>query len=92
MAAGPFNGPRRFNADGSVDGSFLSLNNFANGRVRALVLQPDGKILIGGDFTQYGNVARNRLARLNADGTLDLAFNPTGPNAGAVVYAIALQA
>jgi uncharacterized delta-60 repeat protein len=92
LVGGAFSGPRRFNSDGSLDSSFLFINNFANGHVRAMVLQPDGKILVGGDFTQYGNVARNKLARLNADGTLDLGFNPIGPNAGAVVHAIALQA
>ena len=66
----------------------------ANGTVRVVVVQPDGKILIGGDFTTLspnGGVAvtRNRIARLNPDGTLDTAFNP---NANGPVYAIAVQA
>src|SRR6266404_22400 len=52
----------------------------ANGSVYVVVLQPDGKILIGGDFTTLSPnggaaVTRNRIARLNPDGTLD-AFNP----------------
>ena len=63
-------------------------------RVRVVVVQPDGKILIGGDFTTLSpngvaTVTRNHIARLNPDGTLDTAFNP---NANGVVYAIALQA
>ena len=66
----------------------------ANGTVRVVVVQPDGKILIGGDFTTLspnGGVAvtRNRIARLNPDGTLDTAFNP---NANGAVYSIAVQA
>jgi uncharacterized delta-60 repeat protein len=61
----------------------------ANGVVRATVVQPDGKILIGGEFTTVLGVARNRIARLNPDGTLDTAFNP---NANGFVNAIALQA
>ena len=66
----------------------------ANGSVRVVVVQPDGKILIGGDFTTLspnGGVAvtRNRIARLNPDGTLDTAFNP---NANSIVYSIAVQA
>src|SRR5436853_4952315 len=66
----------------------------ANGTVRVVVVQPDGKILIGGDFTTLspnGGVAvtRNRIARLNPDGTLDAAFNP---NANGTVFAIAVQA
>ncbi len=66
----------------------------ANGGIRVVVVQPDGKILIGGDFTTVSpnggpTVTRNRLARLNADGTLDTAFNP---NANSIVAAIAVQA
>ena len=66
----------------------------ANGTVRVVVVQPDGKILIGGDFTTLSPnggaaVTRNRIARLNPDGTLDTAFNP---NANGTVFAIAVQA
>jgi uncharacterized delta-60 repeat protein len=66
----------------------------ANATVRAVVVQPDGKILIGGDFTTLspnggGAVTRNHIARLNPDGTLDATFNP---NANGVVDAIAVQA
>src|SRR6202521_538077 len=60
----------------------------ANGAVSVVVVQPDGKILIGGRFTTVLGVARNRIARLNPDGTLDTAFNP---NANNDVYAIAVQ-
>jgi len=64
------------------------------GTVRAIVVQPNGKVLIGGDFTTLSPnggaaVTRNRIARLNADGTLDTAFNP---NANTSVISIALQA
>jgi uncharacterized delta-60 repeat protein len=66
----------------------------ANGTVWVVVVQPDGKILIGGDFTSLSpnggaSVTRNRIARLNPDGTLDTAFNP---NANSSVYSIAVQA
>ena len=66
----------------------------ANGTIRVVVVQPDGKILIGGDFTTLSPnggaaVTRNHIARLNPDGTLDTAFNP---NANNVVFAIAVQA
>ena len=65
----------------------------ANGTIRVIVVQPDGKILIGGDFTTVAPnggaaVTRNRIARLNPDGTLDNAFNP---NASDVVYTMAVQ-
>jgi uncharacterized delta-60 repeat protein len=66
----------------------------ANGPVSVVVVQPDGKILIGGYFTTLspnGGVAvtRNHIARLNPDGTLDLAFDP---NANDAVWSIAVQA
>src|SRR5437773_946444 len=66
----------------------------ANNLVLAVVVQPDGKILIGGGFSTLSPnggaaVTRNRIARLNPDGTLDTGFNP---NASSDVNAIALQA
>src|SRR5688572_21772782 len=60
----------------------------ADGVVRVVVVQPDGKILIGGDFTTVLGVARSRIARLNPNGTLDTAFDPNASNS---VLAIALQ-
>jgi len=65
-----------------------------NDGVRVVLAQPDGKILIGGDFTAVspnGGVAvtRNHIARLNPDGTLDIAFNA---NVDGTVSSIALQA
>ena len=53
--------------------------------VHVVVVQPDGKILIGGDFTTLSPnggaaVARNHIARLNPDGTLDTAFDPNVNN------------
>ncbi len=63
-------------------------NPDANNTVRAVAVQPDGKILIGGDFTMVRGVARNRIARLNPDGSLDTAFDP---NANGIIYAIVLQ-
>jgi uncharacterized delta-60 repeat protein len=65
----------------------------ANGAISVVVVQPDGKILVGGDFTTLSPnggaaVTRNHIARLNPDGTLDTAFDP---NATCCVHAIALQ-
>ena len=70
----------RLNSDGTTDDSFLS--NAVNGpkfaygsSVRAIVIQSDGKILVGGSFTDYNGVSgRTNLIRLNSDGTLDTAF------------------
>src|ERR1022692_4921911 len=61
----------------------------ANGPVQVVAVQPDGKILISGLFTTVLGVARNNIARLNPDGTLDTAFDP---NANGNVFSIAVQA
>lgn len=69
----------RLNADGSLDTGF---NPKASGAVHSIVVQPDGKILLGGEFTTLqpngdkSPTLRNKIARLNADGSLDAGFDP----------------
>jgi hypothetical protein len=46
-----------------------------------LLVQPDGKIFVGGYFTTLAGQTRNCLGRLNADGTLDVDFNAGAINA-----------
>jgi len=72
----------RLNDDGSLDTAFTSaLGTAADGGVDALALQADGKILLGGRFQNFNGTPRNRIARVNADGSMDTTFNPgTGPN------------
>lgn len=65
----------RLNADGTNDNSF-DVGTGANGSISSIALQPDGKILIAGGFTSYSGIAKNRIARLNANGTLDTTFEP----------------
>ncbi|TDU62478.1 putative delta-60 repeat protein [Prosthecobacter fusiformis] len=60
-------------AAGTVDDGYAPM---VDGEVKAMAVQADGKVVIGGTFTQVGGVARSRCARLNADGTLDVDFNP----------------
>src|SRR5439155_11936412 len=80
----------RFNADGSLDGSFgLVIGNRDWGSVNALAVQPDGKVLVGGSFYSINGTNRPGIARLNANGSLDNSFNPgTGANG---VSSVALQ-
>lgn len=85
----------RLNSDGSVDEGF---NPNPNGPVRAIALQGDNRIVVGGDFTtlrpnETGTATtRNRIARVNVDGTLDAAFNPNlGGQLLPQVYAIVIQ-
>ncbi len=78
----------RINADGSVDSTF-DTSSGPNDAVYAIAVQPDGKILIGGSFTSVAGVTRNRIARLNSDGSLDSTFDPLG-GANSQVEAVAL--
>ncbi|MGC2235998.1 MAG: FG-GAP-like repeat-containing protein [Pyrinomonadaceae bacterium] len=66
----------RLNSNGSVDSTFPV--DFPNGNVNKIIVQPDGKVLIAGDFTQIGTSIRGRIARYNSNGTLDNTFNPPG--------------
>ena len=60
-------GIARLNRDGSVDASFDVGSGVNPIYVTALELQPDFKILLGGSFTTYNGVARNRIARVAGD-------------------------
>jgi len=65
----------RFNADGTLDTAFSA--NLGTGfdlQVTKIVVQSDGKILVGGNFGTFNGNVRNGLVRLNADGTEDATF------------------
>lgn len=89
-SATAFRGLMRLNADGSVDSSFNSGTSASN-IVYRIIRQPDGKILIGGAFTNYNGTARQRVARLNADGSLDTAFSTGAGATNGIVYDLGLQ-
>ena len=82
----------RLNADGTLDTTFANTNVTGTGDISdgliGIALQADGKILLCGQFTTVGGVARNNIARLNADGTLDTSFNP---NANKMVTSMAVR-
>jgi len=79
----------RLNANGSVDQTF-GLGNGINNAALALALQSDGRIIVGGQFTQVDLTMRNNLARLNTNGSVDLSFDPgIGPSGD--VNAIVIQ-
>jgi len=95
----------RLNADGTRDTTFNAGGAGADELVRAVAVQPDGKIVIGGNFDSYNdNVAANDFVmRLNGDGTRDTTFNGSGACVGPAdkpvcftgannsVYAVAVQ-
>jgi len=72
----------RLNSDGSLDASFLpvTISCYGNSGLgspvgSALVLQPDGRILVGNYFDHVDGQAHTNLCRLNTDGSLDNTFN-----------------
>ena len=80
----------RLNRDGSVDTSF-NIGIGCDAAVRAIVVQPDGRILIGGSFTRVGSTPRNFIARLEQSGALDTTFLNGQLAADNAVYSLALQ-
>lgn len=79
----------RVNEDGSLDLSFPT-GRVPNWEVRALAVQTDGKILVGGFFTTYDDQAHGGIVRIDPNGELDSSFDPgLGANSG--VEALALQ-
>ena len=79
----------KYKSDGRIDPDFESVEG-ANGIIHDVIVQPDGKIIIAGDFTRINFVERNRIARLNPNGTVDRSFNP-GVGFDATVYSILLD-
>ncbi len=79
----------RLNVNGTVDTSFLAGLAGPNGGPWSLAVQDDGKILVGGSFGSFNGVARNNLARLNADGSLDASFLSGQPGADHGVWCLA---
>jgi uncharacterized delta-60 repeat protein len=86
---------RRLNPDGSRDTAWFTRIQYHKGdghrvTVRALALQPDGRVLAGGWFASVNDWPRPSLARFGADGEPDVGFYaPLAPYA--YVESLALQ-
>lgn len=85
----------RANEDGSLDTSFAPAGGagpLVGPYMRALALQSDGKVLVGGaGFDTFDGKDRKAIVRLNTNGTLDESFNGGDPGEEALVNAIAIQ-
>jgi uncharacterized delta-60 repeat protein len=79
----------RLNPDGSIDNSFNITIVARNGEVMQLGIQPDGKVLLAGNFQRVNGAIRTGLARVNSNGSLDSTF--AVDVAGYAVSAIAAQ-
>jgi uncharacterized delta-60 repeat protein len=89
----------RLNSNGIPDAAFV-LNPGPNGAPyygsglgsHDLALQPDGRIIIGGDFTTVNGISRRMLARLMPDGSVDSTFQASINVDSVYVAAVAVQA
>jgi uncharacterized delta-60 repeat protein len=66
----------RLNPDGSRDSTFRQQGSGLVGQVRDVKIQPDGKILVGGQLTSFDGQPVSGVVRLNSDGTRDTGFTP----------------
>ena len=73
------NGVARLRPDGALDAGF-DPGDGANDPVYSVILQPDGKPLLGGIFTSFDHVRRMGIARLMTNGVVDTSFMDTAYN------------
>jgi uncharacterized delta-60 repeat protein len=87
---GSFNGSQRVNIarlnwDGSLDTTFVPAT--PSSRVRALLPQADGTVIMAGEFASVGGMPRGCIARLLPNGALDTTY-ATGAGANNRIRAI----
>ncbi len=80
----------KLTANGDLDTTFNSNQSGFDNTVKEVMVLPDGKLLVAGNFTKYNGVPIKRMVRLNPDGTLDTSFT-IGTGFNYMVYALALQ-
>ena len=83
----------RFMTDGSVDPSFtpgvnISVGNASQRNVYRLLIEPDGDIIVAGEYLSVNSVTRANIARIDSNGVLDGAF---APQVDWSIYALARQ-
>ncbi len=75
LSSQPFNSLGRLNADLTFDNGFARF--LQRTRTSLVVPQPDGKILLCGNFSNLWGESRTNIGRLNEDGSLDTGFKPS---------------
>lgn len=86
----------RLLADGSLDGSFaigIASVQFGTNAVSisSLLLQPDGKVLVGGNFASFSGASVYGLVRLDQSGSIDSAYGAGALGGNQRVYDLALD-
>lgn len=65
----------RLKENGELDPNFVIAGSGFDAGVETVVIQPDGKIIVGGSFTNYNGTSRKGILRLNSNGSLDDTFD-----------------
>jgi uncharacterized delta-60 repeat protein len=60
-------------SEGQIDETF-SIGRGGDKEARSVMVQPDGKILVGGNFVRFNGKSHQRIVRLNEDGSVDPGF------------------
>lgn len=63
----------RINASGTIDSSF-SVGVGFNFPPKYVTIQPDGKVIVVGRFTEYNGYSCSGIVRLNTNGSIDTSF------------------
>lgn len=81
----------RLNSDGGMDLTF-NPGISSDYDINSVYIEDNGKIIIGGGFTSFNGTTVNGIARLNADGSLDVTFNQSGSGfSSSSIYTISKQ-
>lgn len=83
----PRNGIARLSMTGDNDTTFATGTGTGTSAVWSGYVESDGKVVVAGDFSAFNATARNRIARLNTNGSLDSSLAPS-PGFNAAVYAL----
>jgi uncharacterized delta-60 repeat protein len=83
------NGLVRLLTDGSIDPSFNNTGISSDGQIRAISILDNGKVFVAGSFAQINDTAKNDIAKLLEDGSLDPGFD-AGAGTTDVVHNISI--
>jgi uncharacterized delta-60 repeat protein len=81
----------RLDPRGRLDKEFqVSVAHFCCGGLMAVASQPDGRLIVAGQFESINGVPRRNIARLNADSTVDQSFD-AGKSSSRWIWRVAIQ-
>ncbi len=84
----PINSIALIATNGALDQSFAPNSGADDGPINAMASAPGNQFIVAGNFTSFNGVPRGRVARVNANGSLDMSFNASADEA---VSAVAVQ-